>query len=63
MVMSKKEYEKMEFYRQSAVKYEQKFNKLNNKLNELKIYLKLSIKIDNNKEYEKILTFLEKVID
>lgn len=59
MTMNKKEYELLEHYRQVAMKHE----KNSRKLNELKTYLKLSIKIDNNKEYEKILTFLDKTFD
>ena len=59
MAMNKKECELLEHYRQVAMKHE----KNSRKLNELKTYLKLSIKIDNNKEYEKILTFLDKTFD
>lgn len=59
MTMNKKEYELFEYYKNVATKYERKFKKLK----ELKTYLELSIEIDNNKNFKKILTFLDKTFD
>lgn len=59
MTMNQKEYKLFEYYKNIATEYERKFEKLK----KIKTYLELSIEIDNNKEYEKILTFLDKTFD
>lgn len=59
MTMNQKEYKLFEYYKNVATEYERKFKKLK----ELKTYLELSIEIDNNKSFEKILTFLIKSFD
>lgn len=59
MTMNQKEYKLFEYYKNVATEYERKFKKLK----ELKTYLELSIEIDNNKDFKKIVTFLVKSFD
>lgn len=53
MVMSKKEYERMEFYRDNATKYAQNLDKKERQINDFKAYLSVRSKMLGQKTTEK----------
>lgn len=63
MVMSKKEYERMEFYRENATKYEQSLHQKEQQIADLKTYLDVRSKLNpkNNVENKIIQELLQYV--
>lgn len=61
MAMNKKEYERMEFYRESATKYEQDLRNKENKTQEFKSYLNVRSKLlsENSSENKVIQELLQ----